>query len=417
GAISRGVDSASANSVFDKVAKFVGFGFCRSHAAAFAKTVYQSAYLKRFHPAAYMASVLQYHPGMYPRMTLEEEARRFGVTTLLPDINRSSVLHDLERIPTGSLAIRKPLTSVAEVSAEDAREIIWERLAGPFKSVEDFYTRVSIHRDTIDNLARSGALDGLARGSPKRSADGSETDSRTALWEVGVLSRKLGQPGTKSAQQRLFAMPILSPDDIPSLPDLTPDERISWDFMTHRAGRVHPMTLARRSLQELEIRPIETCYRFPTSGQARGRLSDIRRPTSDVIITTAGIVILRQRPPTAKGFMFVTIEDETGFIQCVVPPQAQEHLDHVLTASGLIVRGSLQTTGNWRGLILQQAWILNGIFGGYEGFAGTYGGRDQWIRQPAPVYSEATTTSAGYGPTRPDNRASRTAHPAQPELG
>ncbi len=409
GAISRGVDSAAANSVFDKVAKFVGFGFCRSHAAAFAKTVYQSAYLKRFHPAAYMASVLQFHPGMYPRMTLEEEARRFGVTILLPDINRSSVLHDLERISTGSLAIRKPLTSVVGLSAEDAREIIWERLTGPFKSVEDFYTRVSIHRDTIESLARSGALDGLAKGSPKRSANGSEKDSRTVLWEVGVLSHKLGRPGTKSAQQRLFAIPILSPDDIPPLPNLTPDERISWDLMTHHAGRVHPMTLARRSLLELEIRPIETCYRFPTS--------DVRRPTSDVIITTAGIVILRQRPPTAKGFMFVTIEDETGFIQCIVPPQAQEHLDHVLTAPGLIVRGALQATGNWRGLILQQAWILDGIFGGYEGFAGTYGGRDQWIRQPAPVYSQATTTSAGYEPTRPDKRASRTTPPAQPEFG
>ena len=78
--------------------------------------------------------------------------------------------------------------------------------------------------------------------------------------------------------------------------------------------------------------------------------------------------------------MFITLEDETGFIQCVVPPPAQELLDHVLTASALIVRGALQAAGNWRGLILQQAWILDGIFGGYEGFAGTYGGRDNWVR-------------------------------------
>lgn len=142
------------------------------------------------------------------------------------------------------------------------------------------------------------------------------------------------------------------------------------------------MLLARRSLNSLEIRPIETCFHFPRAPQSRhGSLP---------IITTAGVCILRQRPPTAKGFMFITLEDETGFIQCVVPPPVQELLDHVLTASSLIVRGALQAAGNWRGLIVHQAWILNGIFGGYEGFAGTYGGRDNWVRSlnsghtPAP---------------------------------
>ena len=82
--------------------------------------------------------------------------------------------------------------------------------------------------------------------------------------------------------------------------------------------------------------------------------------------------------------MFITLEDESGFIQCVVPPPVQELLDHVLTASALIVRGSLQAAGNWRGLIMQHAWVLNGIFGGYEGFAGTYGGRDNWVRTREP---------------------------------
>lgn len=380
GAVSRGVGKNTANDVFDKVAKFVGFGFCRSHAAAFAKTVYQSAYLKRFYPAAYMAAVLQYHPGMYPRMTLEEEARRFDVPILLPHINRSSVLHDLERVSDGRLAIRKPLTSVAKVSCEDARTIIWERLAGPFKSVEDFYTRVSLHRDTIENLAQSGALDDLTK------------DSRTALWEVGVLSREVGEPGKKSTQQNLFDIAVLSSDNVPLLLDLDINTRLTWDLTTHHTARIHPMTLARHSLQKLEIRPIETCYRFPRA------LGSYRKFRNGATMTTAGIVILRQRPPTAKGYIFITIEDETGFIQCVVPPQAQEHLDHVLTASALIVRGQLQATGNWRGMILQQAWMLNGIFGGYEGFPGTYGGRDRWITGPSPVYSRAIKADTAHGP-------------------
>jgi error-prone DNA polymerase len=381
GAVARGVEEMIANHVFDKVAKFVGFGFCRSHAAAFAKTVYQSAYLKRFHPAAYMAAVLEYHPGMYPRMTLEEEARRFGVPILLPDINRSSVLHDLERATDGRLAIRKPLTAVTGVSKEDARAIIWERLERPFASVEDLFCRVSLHRNVLDSLAQAGAFDSLT------------SDSRTALWEVGVLFRKLGKAGRQDVQRRLFEIPAMHPDDLPALPELQQDERLSWDMLTHEAARTHPMTLVRRSLQELEIRPIETCYRFP-------RAIDRVEGLNGASMTTAGIVILRQRPPTAKGFMFVTLEDETGFIQCVIPPRAQERLDHILVSSALIVRGVLQATRNWRGLILDQAWVLDGIFGGYEGFAGTYGGRDQWIRGASPVYSRVQIPHLKHEPSR-----------------
>lgn len=375
GAASRGVDPQIANRVFDKVAKFVGFGFCRSHAAAFAKTVYQSAYLKRFHPAAYMAAVLEFHPGMYPRMTLEEEARRFGVSILLPDINRSSVLHDLEQTEDGSWAVRKPLSSVAQVSIEDARTIVWERLNGPFVSVEDFYLRTPMNKDSVENLARSGAFDSLA------------ADSRSALWEVGVLANKHGPPGERRAQQTLFKQSVVDVDDLPELPPLGLNDRLSWDYLAHGSARMHPMLLVRRALNALEIRPVETCFRFPQSAPAA--------PPSLPVITTAGVCILRQRPPTAKGFMFITLEDETGFIQCVVPPPVQEHLDHVLTASALIVRGALQAAGNWRGLILHQAWILNGIFGGYEGFAGTYGGRDHWIRSLKPGVSKQATGLVG----------------------
>src|SRR5690606_10277476 len=154
GAMRRGVDQASANKVFDRVSAFVGYGFCRSHAAAFAKTVYQSCYLKRHHPAAFMAAVMQHRPGMYNLQTLQEEAKRMGVPVLPPDVHRSGVRYDLERIAhervtdervtdervtdervtdepvrdggTGrtKLAVRMPLTAVRAVSAEDARAVV-----------------------------------------------------------------------------------------------------------------------------------------------------------------------------------------------------------------------------------------------------------------------------------------------------
>lgn len=360
GALRRGVSPEVANEVFEKVSKFVGYGFCRSHAAAFARTVYQSAYLKRHFPAAYLAAVMQHHPGMYPIMTLEQEAKRLGVPVLPPDVNRSGVLYDLEPRGYGAFAIRKPLTSIKAVSPESARIIFLERLNGRFDHVEDFYRRCTIDKDGMESIARSGALDELTR------------DGRTALWEVGVLHRRLGPAGRPDAQQQLFHTRVLEPEDLPALPALTVDERLSWDYQTHGAARHHPMTLVRRQLNELEVRPIETCYRFK---------GPFRRGKSP-LVRTAGISILRQRPPTAKGFMFLTLEDETGFIQCVINPQVQDLYGHVLGSSALIVQGELQAEKNWRGLILQQAWRLDSVFGGYEGHASYSGGRDRHVVQP-----------------------------------
>src|SRR5690606_13025083 len=156
GAVSRGVDADVANRVFDHVAHFTGYGFCRSHAAAFAKTVYESCYLKRHFPAAYLAAFMQHRPGMYNLMTLEEEARRFGVRTLPPDVGRSWSRYDLERDERGRLAIREPLTSVTGLSPEAARAILFERLCRPFASIQDFYERVKLRRDVLTSLALSG---------------------------------------------------------------------------------------------------------------------------------------------------------------------------------------------------------------------------------------------------------------------
>jgi error-prone DNA polymerase len=361
GAVSRGVPRDTANKVFDQVSNFVGYGFCRSHAAAFAQTVYHSAYLKCHYPAAYLASVMQHRPGMYNQMTLEEEARRFGVATRPPHINRSGLRYDLE--PDGSgYAIRKPLTAVRALSTDAARAVVWERLRGPFESVEDLYRRVAVRADVLENLARAGALDSIA------------SSSRGALWEVGLLQRRLGAPGP-SAQASLFNHRAVQETDIPDLPELSETERLRWDYEMHGAGRRHPMALLRRSLQELEIRPIEVCQRF-------GRVVPVRHGDPPQV-TVAGLAMLRQRPSTANGVVFLTLEDETGFIQCVVQPETQARLGHVLTQGALIVRGELHVEGNWRGLVLEDAWILNNIFGGYEGHPSASGGRDRFVSTPS----------------------------------
>lgn len=355
GAIHNGVSEEVAHKVFDQVSKFVGYGFCRSHAAAFAKTVYQSAYLKAHYTAAFMAAVMEHRPGMYALSTLEQEARRFRIEIGLPDINRSGIAYGI--VPKKSRwMIIKPLTSIELVSEDHARKIVWTRLDGPFKSIEDFWSRVDIPKDVFFALARSGAFDHL------------EKDSRTALWKAGVLVNQL-----RSQPPGLFSSvtAVLPEFLIPDLPSLSTAERIYWDIKTHRSGRTHPMTLVRDSLQQLEIRPIAQAVNVPAA---------IRKRNREMTTTLSGIVILRQRPPTANGFMFVTLEDETGFVQVVVNPALYDTFSHVLSTPALIVRGKVQYAGNWRGVVLQEAWQLDGIFGGYSGQASDSGGRDRWLK-------------------------------------
>ncbi len=355
GAVHKGVAEEIANSVFDKVSNFVGYGFCRSHAAAFAKTVYQSAWLKCHHPAAFMAAIMQHRPGMYNLTTLEQEAGRLGVLVLFPDINRSGIRYELESLD-GRFAIRKSLSAVTALSVEDARKIVLERLREPFKSVEDLYTRVDLSRDVLENLARSAALDELV-GS-----------SRRALWEIGVLASKFERAGT-TPPLSLVELPALEEADVPELPPLAELERLRWDYQAQGSARRHPMTLVRRTLNMLEVRPVSICSRF-----LRSRL---RPPSSKLTLTMAGIVILRQMPPTANGVLFVTLEDESGLVQCIVLSHVREEYDAVFRQPSMIVRGKVQIMGNWRGLIVLEAWPLGSMLGGYRGHASANGGQDR----------------------------------------
>ena len=391
GAVALGVPQAIAESVFENVSHFIGYGFCRSHAAAFAQTVYHSAWMKRYHPAAHMAAFMQHRPGFYNLMTLEQEARSFGVSVLLPHINQSGTRYDLTRADDGTLAIRKPLTAIKGLSDEVAEQIAWARMAGPFTSIEDLATRVFLDRKVLDGLARSGALDVLAG------------NSRDALWQVGVASNRLAAREDTTDGDTLFDLPLILPEDLPELQPLTSAERLSWDYKTHGAGRTHPISLARRQLTDLHIQPIDACFRYmpidsghsaagrsasrttqhefaPQSGANSGRQDGARHHSATdsrgPLISVAGIVIMRQRAPTAKGFMFVTLEDETGFLQCVVPPKLYERYYDTLIQPSIIFRGQLQATEGWRGIVVREAWPLEGVFGGYSGFPSAAGGQD-----------------------------------------
>ncbi|MBM4178584.1 MAG: DNA polymerase III subunit alpha [Ignavibacteria bacterium] len=347
GALSRGISKSIAQNVYDTVSHFVGYGFCRSHAAAFAMIVYQSAWLKAHYPAAYLAAFMQHRPGMYNLMTLEEEARRFGSAVLMPDIHRSHIRYTIEATSASSWAIRKPLTSIRGVSDDIARTIILERAQSQFRNVEDVTLRLrSISRDVLEMIALSGALSCL------------EPDARRAMWIIGVVRQRMDTEHHNS----LFTPTYIHDAEIPSLPSFLAQERLAYDYITHGAARIHPMTLFRRMMNSLEIRSIETINRFSTDGA--------------ITVCTAGIVMLRQAPPTAHGVLFVTIEDETGFLQCVVPPRVRERYTSELHSSALMLKGKVTGTGSWRSLVVTEVFILTNVIGGYHGHLSYAGGRD-----------------------------------------
>jgi len=349
-----------ANVVFEKVSKFVGYGFCHSHSVAFAQIVYISCYLKVHFPAAYMAAFMQHRPGFYNLTTLQEEARRFGVETIPPDLAKSWSRYDIENEEGGKWQIRMPLSALKNWTEVKARTFIFERLRSPFESVEDVYRRSTVGVAELRVLAQSGALDSLAG------------TARRALWEIGVLEQRLGEPG-QGRTPELFDLPAVHIRDLPELPDLELAERLSWDYQAHNAARSHPMRLIRRQLNELEIRTIETCWPLGELATSEGK---------SAMVTVGGICILRQRPGTANGVLFVTLEDETGYLQTVVWPSVRDRLEHILKQDAIIVKGEVQVAGNWRGLVLTDAWPLHGVFGGYKGHLQMGGGTDRRVVRP-----------------------------------
>lgn len=346
----QGVSLELAEEVFRQVSAFVGYGFCRSHAAAFARTVYHSAYLKRHHPAAYMAAFLQHLPGFFPRSTVLEEVRPMGVPILPVDAWRSGVRYSLEPWQ-GKTAIRLPLTAVTGFSPELATRFV-RRRAG---TLDELLARVELPVDLWESLARAGAFD-------------ARHERREALWRVGLFrarasgrfveaprlqpggpfggpraarSRRLRARAERPEQLPLVVEPV-DPALLPVLEPLPTELALTWDYSTQGfSPREHPLARHRPWLQERGISPIAALH----SAEDKAR------------ITLAGLVVLRQRPPTAKGVMFLLLEDETERVQCVLPPPVYDRFKTIVGREGaVIVTGLVERAGRYhRCLLLQDA--------------------------------------------------------------
>jgi error-prone DNA polymerase len=285
------VDEALAEKVWSMVVGFSGFGFPKAHGAAFGLLAYQSTWLRVHHPLEFVCGLLDEQPmGFYPPDSLIHEAQRRGITVLPPDVNRSDVLCGLEDLPDDSSgAIRVGLGYILGVRADEVAAIVAARReGGPFRSLEELASRAGAGRAALERLAWSGACDALAG------------DRRTALWQLGVAA-----PGRKMEDRAVqLSLPLGLPEP-PQLRRLGAWESMLADYATTGvSAKAHPLGLLRAGLAKRGV----------VSSADLDRLAHNRK------IRIGGMVVARQRPGTAKGVVFMLLEDEHGTVNLVVPP-------------------------------------------------------------------------------------------------
>jgi error-prone DNA polymerase len=319
GAIRRGVSREIAERVFGQIEGFSGFGFPKSHSAAFGLLAYQSMWLRVHYGPELLCALLNEQPmGFYPPDALVHEAQRRGLEILSPDVNVSELDCRVETTGAaagseGSPPVRIGLGYVAEVGEVDARAVIDERRrGGSYRSISDLAGRSGAGAAALQRFAWAGACDGLVQ--PERLADPDEEQRRPALWEVGGSAR-----AARTDDGAQLALP-LDGSPTPPLPQLGPWERIVADYRTTgmTLGR-HPMELIRENL------PSEVL-----ASEGLGRTRDGTR------VKVAGMVVARQRPSTANGVVFMLLEDEGGTINLIVPPSVVERCRLAVRTSGFV---------------------------------------------------------------------------------
>ena len=320
GLLARGYPQAFADQLFQQILGFGEYGFPESHAHSFALLAYASSWLKRHEPACFLAALLNAQPmGFYAPAQLVQDARRHGVRVLPVDVTRSDVPCTLEEplapvpgVQAPQPAVRLGLCMVANLGGEAAARLVQARQAQPFTSTEDLALRARLGRPDLQALAAADALHALSG------------HRRQQMWDAA------GQTATG-----LHAPPLLqgtpvheAPLALPAAPE---GEDIVFDYAaTGLTLRRHPLALLRERLQR---RGVATALQLRAVPHGRR-------------VRACGIVTVRQRPGSAKGTLFVTLEDETGPVNVIVWPALIERWRPALLRARLLaVEGVWQTTG------------------------------------------------------------------------
>ncbi|TML98891.1 MAG: error-prone DNA polymerase, partial [Actinobacteria bacterium] len=313
GAREKAVDPELADRVYDKLAGFSGFGFPKSHAAAFGLLAYQSTWLRHHHPREFLAALLNAQPmGFYPPASLVRDAQRRGVEVRPVDVNRSAAECALE-----DDAVRIGLDYVQSLGGPGAKAVVEEReRRGPFKGVRELAERVELDRDRLEALVASGACDEFG-------------ERRRLLWELGLAFRPASVPGS-GGEARQLTLSLDPTAATPELPEQTPWERMLADYrLTSLSVGTHPLALLRLRLPE------EVVSSRDLGGQPHGRR-----------IAVAGLAVARQRPSTANGVVFMLLEDEFGQVNLIVPPPVYQRFRPLVRSEPLVLaRGRFERVG------------------------------------------------------------------------
>lgn len=303
GMIGRGYQRDFAERCFNQIKGFGDYGFPESHAVSFALLVYASAWVKCHHPAIFVCALLNSQPmGFYAPAQLVRDARNHGVQVRPVDVNHSDWDSTLEAAPDSAegLALRLGLRMVTGLSQDAATRIAEERAAaGPFASIADLARRASLDRNALEGLARADAFRDLGR------------DRRAALWDAAALST----PAPPLAAQE-------GVEAAPRLPRATAGEQTVLDYAgTGLTLRAHPMKLLRPQLDALGLADTRVLAKAPKGRRLR----------------VPGLVLVRQRPGSAKGVVFFTIEDEHGIANLIMYPDIAERFRAAVVAAKLVV--------------------------------------------------------------------------------
>jgi len=360
GALAQGVSKPIADRVFQKIAGFAEFGFPKAHAAAFGLLAYQTAWLRTYYPAEALCALFNAQPmGFYAPHVLVNDGKRHGVQVLPPDINMSGAnctIEDSSAVPltthnsqlSTGLAVRIGLRYVRGLSEKKgAKEIEDERNAhGDFRSLFDFIERTRVKREVIENLIACGAFDcfGLER--------------RELIWQLGLVYRSEG----RNTEQRQLALALPVEQDMVQLRPMSDWDKMRADYIIlGMSPNVHPMSFMRPRLHE------------GIASTAMVESFEDGKP-----IEVAGLVVCRQRPETASGFIFMVIEDEFGLVNVVVKPNIYEaHRTLVRGEPFVIIRGELQRRDGVINLIAESFVPLTagGLSPAAHNFGTGHGGR------------------------------------------
>ncbi len=347
----KGITAEFAGRIFRQIQGFGEYGFPESHAASFALISYAAAYLRCHFPAEFTCALLNAQPmGFYSIATIVEDARRQGVEIRPVDAQRSDwdcTLEDragkaggagrparqagqaglpgppaLPALP--ALAVRMGLRFVKDVGEANGKRLVAAREAETFTSLDDVARRSGINERALNALAEAGAFDAL------------DLSRRSALWDVPGAVRDARLPLALSGEEQA-----------PAFPPLEDFETIAWDYRTaSHSTRGHPLAPLRPFLRAQGLPDAETVRTLPSGRRVR----------------YAGLVICRQRPHTASGVTFMTLEDETGFVNLVIWDQVfQEFSILARTACWLGVTGTVQSEDGVVHVIARRLWIPRGV--------------------------------------------------------